>query len=137
LFTTPESFVFNAVGSLTAPLINRNAIKAEFNAANAAQIEAMVNYQKSILTAYVEVHNELNNLNNLQGVYALRSEEVNTLTRAIETSTDLFRTGRASYLEVLLTQQSLLEAKMNFIDVRKNQLISMVNIYKTLGGGWR
>lgn len=137
LFNTPESFVFSAIGSLTAPLINRNAIKAEFNAANASQVEAMYNYQRNILTAYVEVYNELLNVNNLQSISALRSDEVTTLTQAIETSTDLFKTGRANYLEVLLTQQNLLAAKLNFISVKRNQFIATVNIYKTLGGGWR
>lgn len=136
LFTTPESFVFNLIGNLSAPLINRSAIKAEFNAANALQIEAMYNYQKAILTAYVEVYNEVNNLDNLQNIYMLRREEVNTLAQAIETSADLFQTGRATYLEVLLAQQNLLGARLDFINVRRQQLLSTVNVYKALGGGW-
>ena len=136
LFTTPESFVFNLIGSLSAPLINRNAIKAEFNAANAQQIEAMYNYQKAILTAYVEVYNEVNNLDNLQNIYTLKSDEVNTLAQAIETSSDLFRTGRATYLEILLAQQNLLSARLDFISVKKQQLLGTVNVYKALGGGW-
>jgi outer membrane protein, multidrug efflux system len=136
LFTTPESFVFNLIGNLSAPLINRSIIKAEFNAANAIQIEALYNYRKAILTAYVEVYNEVNNLDNLQNIYALRNDEVSTLSQAIETSTDLFRTGRATYLEVLLAQQNLLSAQLDFIDVKKQQLFGSVNIYKALGGGW-
>jgi multidrug efflux system outer membrane protein len=136
LFTTPESFVFSLIGSLTAPLINRNAIKAEFNTANAIQIEAISNYQKAILTAYVEVYNEINNLNNLQNIYALKRDEVNTLSQAIETSSDLFKTGRATYLEILLAQQDLLSAQLDFIHVRKQQLYGTVNVYKALGGGW-
>jgi outer membrane protein, multidrug efflux system len=137
LFTTPESFVFNAIGSLSAPLLNRSAIKAEFNAANAYQLEAVYNYQKSILTAYVEVHNELLNIQNLNSVFSLKSEEVTTLTEAIETSNDLFRTGRATYLEVLLTQQNLLTAKLDLINVKQNQFLATINVYKALGGGWR
>lgn len=136
LFTTPESFVFNLIGNLSAPLINRNAIKAEFNAANAMQMEALYNYQKVILTAYVEVYNEIYNLDNLQNIYTLRNDEVNILSQAIETSSDLFRTGRATYLEVLLAQQNLLSTQMDFIDVKKQQLLGTVNIYKALGGGW-
>jgi len=136
LFTTPESFAFNLIGNFSAPLINRNAIKAEFNAANAMQMEALYNYQKVILTAYIEVYNEVNNLDNLQNIYTLRNDEVNILSQAIETSSDLFRTGRATYLEVLLAQQNLLSTQMDFIDVKKQQLMGTVNIYKALGGGW-
>jgi outer membrane protein TolC len=48
----------------TAPLINRNAIKAEFSSANARQIQAMYNYV--ILNAYLEVSNQLSNIDNLE-----------------------------------------------------------------------
>jgi outer membrane protein TolC len=49
LFTTPQSFVFSLVGGLSAPLINRSAIKANFKGASAYQVELLYNYQKSIL----------------------------------------------------------------------------------------
>ncbi len=62
LFTTPESLLYNLVGDLTTPLINRNASKAEFNKANAEQLKAMYNYQKTMLKGYVEVSNELSNI---------------------------------------------------------------------------
>ncbi len=136
LFTTPQSFVFTLVGGLSAPLINRSAIKANFKGATAYQAELLYQYHKSILNGYVEVYNELNNINNLQKIYLLRNEEVNVLSQSIETSSELFRTGRATYLEVLLSQQNALNARLDFIDVRKRQLISNVNIYKALGGGW-
>jgi outer membrane protein TolC len=136
LFTTPQSFVFTLVGGLSAPLINRSAIKANFKGATAYQVELLYQYHKSILNGYVEVYNELNNINNLQKIYLLRNEEVNVLSQSIETSSELFRTGRATYLEVLLSQQNALNARLDFIDVRKRQLISNVNIYKALGGGW-
>lgn len=137
LFTTPESFIFTLVGGLTAPLINRSAIQAEFKAANAAQIEALYNYQKSILNGYLEVNTQLNNIQNLNRMYSLRTEEVKVLSEAIGTSSELFRTGRASYLEVLVAQQNTLAAKLDFVNVRKRQLLSSVNIYKALGGGWQ
>jgi multidrug efflux system outer membrane protein len=137
LFTTPESFAFTLVGGLSAPLLNRSAIKANFKGATAFQVEALYNYQRSILNGYVEVYNELNNIENLQKIFTLRNEEVTVLSQSIETSNELFRTGRATYLEVLLTQQNALNARLNFIDVRKRQLLSNVNIYKALGGGWR
>jgi outer membrane protein TolC len=51
---------------LAAPLINRNAIKAEFSSANARQIQAMYNYERVILNAYLEVSNQLSNIDNLE-----------------------------------------------------------------------
>lgn len=49
----------------------------------------------------------------------------------------LFRTGRANYLEVLFAQQNALEVKLELIDARKRQLLTTVNLYKAVGGGWR
>jgi outer membrane protein, multidrug efflux system len=137
LLTSPESFAFSLVGGLSAPMVNRSALKANFKGATALQAEALYNYQKSILNAYAEVYNQLNYITKLQRVFAYRNEEVNILSQAIETSNELFRTGRASYLEVLLTQQTALNARFNFIEARKKQLLSRVNIYKALGGGWK
>jgi outer membrane protein, multidrug efflux system len=137
LFTSPESFAFSAIGSLAAPLINRSAIHAEFQSANAYQREALYSYEKSIVNGFQEVSNELSNINNLQQKYTFKREEVDVLTESIETSSELFRTGRANYLEVIVTQQNALQARLELIDVRKQQFNATVNLYKALGGGWR
>lgn len=137
LFETPESFIFTAVGNLVVPLINRNAIKAELKAANALQLEALYNYQRCILNGFVEVHNEVNNLENLLEMYRLKDDEVRVRTKSVATATDLFRTGRATYLEVLLTQQNVLDARLDFNYIKRRQLYATVGLYRSLGGGWR
>ena len=137
LFTTPQSLAYSLIGDLAAPLINRSAIKAEFNSAKAFQIEAMCNFQKNILNGYVEVSNELSSINNLEQLYNLKSKEVEALTKSIDVSSDLFKSGRATYLEVLMTQHDALESKLELADVKKRQFISVTNIYKALGGGWK
>ncbi|MBT30717.1 MAG: RND transporter [Thalassobius sp.] len=136
LIRTPESIAYGLLGGLTAPLINRSAIKAEFKQANAYQLEALYNYHKTILNGYVEVANEMVNLDNLDEMYAFKREEVEALNQSIDISTRLFRTGRANYLEVLLAQQNALEAKLDLIDTRKQQYLALTKIYKALGGGW-
>lgn len=136
LFHSPESFVFTAVGGLTAPLLNRKQIKAEFKAASARQVEAMYDYQRKVVTAYTEVYNQVQNLQNLHAGTAIRNDQVNVLRQAILTVNELFRTGRATYLEVLLTQQNLLNARVDYISTKRNQLVASVNMYRALGGGW-
>jgi outer membrane protein TolC len=64
-FKSPASLLYSFTGDLAAPLINRNAIKAEFSA-NARQIQAMYNYERVILNAYLEVSNQLSNIDNLE-----------------------------------------------------------------------
>jgi len=137
LFKLPESLLYSAAADLVAPLINKNAIKAEFNSANARQLQALYNYERTILNAFLEVSTQLSNINNLKKSYELKSKQVETLTQSIDISNDLFKSARADYLEVLLTQRDALETKLELVETQKQQLNAVVNIYKNLGGGWK
>jgi outer membrane protein, multidrug efflux system len=137
LFTNPQSMAYSLLGSLITPLVNRNAIKAEFKSANAAQLDAMYNYQKSILNGYVEVYNEMARIKSLDSIVVYKSEEAEVLNQSIENSIDLFKNGRATYIEVILTQRGALDSKLELIDVRRRQYNAIVDMYKALGGGWK
>ena len=137
LFTTPQSFAYNVLGNLTAPFINRNGIKAQFNSAKANQVEAMYKYQKTILNAYVEVSNEISNIKNLENIYKLKTEEVAAQEKSISIATDLFKSGLATYFEVLMTQRSALQSKLELVTAKKRQYNATINIYRALGGGWK
>lgn len=137
LIKTPQSLLYSLAGDLMAPLVNRNAIKATYNTANAKQIQAVYNYEKVILNAYVEVANQLSNIDNLKNSYDLKQQQVDALNASITISNNLFRNARADYMEVLLTQRDALDSKFELIDTRKQQLNAVVNIYQALGGGWR
>jgi NodT family efflux transporter outer membrane factor (OMF) lipoprotein len=137
LFKSPESVLYSLAGDLAGPLINRNAIKAEFYTANAKQIQAIYNYERTILNAYMQVSNQLSGIENLGKRYELKSRQAEALTKSVRLSDDLFRSARADYLEVLMTQRDLLETKLELIETRKAQLNTTINIYKYLGGGWR
>ena len=132
----PQSLLYSLAGDLAAPLINRNAIKAAYYNANAKQIQAVYDYEQTILTAYIEVANQLSKINNLQNSYDLKSKEVDALTQSIDISNDLFKSARADYMEVLLTQREALESKFELIETKMQQLTATVAVYKALGGGW-
>jgi multidrug efflux system outer membrane protein len=137
LFQSPASLAYSLMGTLVAPLINMNALKAQFNTAKANQLTAMYNYQKTILNGYVEVANELSGIRHLQQIHDLKKAQSEVLKTSVETSNELYKSARASYLEVLIAQQGALQANLELIDVVKRQRISAINIYKALGGGWR
>ncbi len=133
----PESLLFTLVGEMAGPIINRNAITAEFNTANSRQMQAIYNYERTVLNAYLEVSTELSNIANLQKSYNLRSQQVETLNRAISVSNDLFKSARVDYFEVLMTQRDVLETKLELMETKKELLTSGVQVYRELGGGWR
>lgn len=137
LFTFPESVLYSLAGDIAAPLINRNAIKAEFYNANARQLQALYNYERTILNAYLEVSNQLSKISNLEKSYDLKSQQVSALNTAIDVSNDLFKSARVDYFEVLMTQRDALDSKLELIETKKQQLNAAVNVYKDLGGGWK
>jgi outer membrane protein, multidrug efflux system len=136
LIKAPQSLLYSLAGDLTAPLVNRNAIKAAYYNANAMQIQAVYNYERTLLNAYIEVANQLSMISNLESTYDLKQQEVQTLMRSITISNNLFRSARADYMEVLLTQRDALESRLELIETKKQQMNAMVNIYHALGGGW-
>lgn len=132
-FKLPTSLAYNATGSLLTPLINRSAIKARFQQANANQIEALYNYQKTILNAYVELEQLMNNEKNLKAQYEVVEKKVKTNLEANEISSDLFKNGRINSLELLVSQQNLLEAKLELIILQELIWRNTFNQYKASG----
>lgn len=133
---SPESLLFTLAGDLIAPVINRNAIKANYYSANSRQIQAVYDYERTILNAYIEVVNQVSNINNLKKSYDLKTKQVEALTESINISTTLFKSARADYMEVLMTQRDALESKFELVDTKLQQLSARVDIYRALGGGW-
>jgi multidrug efflux system outer membrane protein len=133
----PESMLYSLAGDLAGPLINRNGIKAEFYSANARQLQAMFNYERSILTAYMEVSTQLSNISNLEKSYLLKSKEVDALNKCITISNTLFKSSRVDYFEVLMTQRDALASKLELIETKKEQLNAVTDVYRNLGGGWK
>lgn len=137
LLATPESMMYNLAGNLSAPLINRAGITAQYRTANAKQLQAVFSYEKALLQAFTDVANQMSMVGNLGKSYELQSQQVDKLASAVEVSNILFRGARADYMEVLLTRRDSLEAQLELLETRKRQFMAMVNIYQALGGGWQ
>ncbi|UKB84838.1 efflux transporter outer membrane subunit [Chryseobacterium sp. MEBOG06] len=137
LVKMPESIAYNLAGELAGPLINKSAIKANFQTADAKQIQALYEYDKTILNAYLDVANLMSKVKNIDQYYQLKSQETKALDQSIDIANQLFRNSRADYLEVLLNQRDALDAKMELIEAKQKQLSTIVDIYKSLGGGWK
>jgi len=135
LFSTPESLVYNAFGDVIAPLINRNAIKADYMNANAEQLQAVYNYQRTVLNAFTEVVNHLSKVDKYAESIELKKQQLDSLEASVDSATKLFQNARAEYVEVLLAQRDLQEAKRVLIDTKKQQLSAIISAYQALGGG--
>jgi outer membrane protein, multidrug efflux system len=137
LITTPESMLYTLAGELMAPLVNRNAIKAAYYSANAKQIQAVYNYERTILNAYIEVANQLAKIDNMKKSFDYKEQEVLALSQSVDISNNLFRSARADYMEVLMTQRDALESKFQLVETKMQQMNAFVYVYRALGGGWK
>jgi outer membrane protein, multidrug efflux system len=135
LFTSPEALIGNVAGDLTAPLINKAAIKAEYLSANAKQLESVYNYQRVVLNAFTEVVNRVSMLENYRKSIEIKKQQLQALEASVDVANKLFDNARAEYIEVLFAQRDLMEGRMVLIETKKQQLSAIVNVYQALGGG--
>lgn len=135
LFLTPESLIYGVAGDLVAPLINRNAIKADYMTANAKQLQALYDYQRTVLNAYTEVINRMSKVENYTQSIEIKKEQLESLEASVDIATKLFQNARTEYIDVLFAQRDLNEARLVLIDTKREQLSAIVNTYQALGGG--
>jgi multidrug efflux system outer membrane protein len=131
----PKSLAFSVLGGLTGPLINRKAIQANFQTADAQQIEALYQYDKTLLTAYSEVCTLMSKIKNLGQYYQLKQQEADKLDHSVNIARQLYMNSRCTYLDVLMDQRDALDAKMELLEAKEQQLSSLVDVYRSLGGG--
>lgn len=137
LVKMPQSIAYNVAAGLAGPLINKSAIQAQFKQADAKQIEALYQYEKTILQAYIDISNQMSKIKNTDEYYKLKSHECESLDKSIDISMQLFQNSRADYMDVLSAQRDALSAKLDLIQAKQDQLNTVVGIYQSLGGGWK
>jgi outer membrane protein TolC len=137
LLFRPQSLFYNATGGLMVPLINRKAIIARIQTADAFQTQSVLTYEQTLLKAYTDVLNQESNIRKMQQAFETKKREVVLLEESIGTANMLFKYAKATYVEVLLVQEEKLNAEKELVEVKMNLVGSRVNLYRALGGGWR
>ncbi|MCG1035118.1 efflux transporter outer membrane subunit [Polaribacter sargassicola] len=136
LFSTSSLFT-TLVGGLTQPIFNQRKLKTQKEVAIAQQEQALLNFKKTILVAGSEVSNALFSYKSEAKKFEFRKNEVEALRKAEANSEELLKNGYANYLDLLTARQSALSAELNVIDSQLQQLVSVVDLYEALGGGWK
>ena len=133
--TTPTSLLMKALGSLTQPVFANGKLRAEVKKAKAEQEEAKIAFRQAILEAGQEVNDILATRQYAQRATKLISGQVEKLTDVLDvTEKRMQYDSEVNYLQVLLTRQSLLEARLSLLSHRYELLESTIQLYKALGG---
>ncbi len=132
----PGSIIANLIAGLTQPVFGRGANKARLQTAQAQMEQAAFSFRQSLLDAGVEVNNALTLWQTAQKRVELDKKQILNLQAAIWNTQLLMKHGNADYLEVLTAQKNLLQAELTEAADRYDEIISAVNLYQALGGGY-
>jgi outer membrane protein TolC len=130
----PASLAYGLIGGVTAPVFNKNQIRANYATMLAEHRGSQLQYGKTVMNAVFEVVTALENIENLTSEYAYNQKSAGTLNDAVKIANELFLAGYANYLEIITAQKNAIDADMEVVQTKKKLLFSNVNLYRSLGG---
>src|SRR5437762_9826701 len=136
-FSIPNSLFGLAAGTLAEPIFKRRQLKIRFEIAKLQREQAVIQFRQSVLQAVGEVSNALVQVDKLKQQEQIATYQVDTLNRAIYNARLLFRSDLANYLEVITAQANALQAELSLASIQRQQLTAVVELYRSLGGGWK
>ncbi len=135
-FTLGGANAWGVAAEGTGPLFEGGRLVGQYRQTRAARNEAELQYRLTVLNAFREVSDALVSRAELAEVREYQAHEVTALETAVKLSSERYVAGKASYYEVLEAQQQLFPSELNLARTQLNQLLAVVTLYKTLGGGW-
>lgn len=131
----PAKLLLSAIGSLTQPIFNKGMNTAQLKIAKAQQEEASLTFQQSLFNAGADVNDALVQWQTARKQIVLDAEQIAALEKALKSTKLLMQYGTTTYLEVLTAQQGLLQAQLNQVSNRFNEIQGVINLYHSVGGG--
>lgn len=132
-----NSLFANVIGSLAQPIFNQRQIRTQYEAAQAQEEIAFLNFRRSLIVASREVSDALYNYEAAEERIKIKTNEFEAYDIATSYSEELLNNGMANYLEVLTARENALNSKLDLINTELARLHSIVELYQALGGGWQ
>jgi outer membrane protein, multidrug efflux system len=136
LFKAPAQ-IWSAGGSLLQPLLDPQRSLYQVELANAQKREALLRYQKSLQSAFQEVSDALIARQKYAEFQAEQQIQVDAQRKANDIALARYRVGYSSYFDVIDADRDLFAAELTLSAAHLNTLLSVVQLYRALGGGWQ
>jgi len=98
--------------------------------------QALAQYEQSVLVAFKEVEDGFVAVHTVRQQRQAQAEQVNALRSALHLANLRYRGGVTSYIDVLIAKRNLFDAELALAETHRLHLVSVVQLYKALGGGW-
>jgi len=135
-FTAGGANAWGIAANLSGPLFQGGKLRGQYRQAKSAREESRLQYESTVLNAFQEVSNDLVSLQKLGEEREQQARAVEAYRVAVQVSMERYVAGRASYYEVLQEQQQLFPAENSLVQTQLNQLLSYIQLYQGLGGGF-
>jgi NodT family efflux transporter outer membrane factor (OMF) lipoprotein len=136
-FNVPASLFGAVAGGVVQPLFQKKQLTTAYELAKVNREKTVIEFRQSVLNAVGEVSDALVRIEKLQAERSIAITRVNTLQKAISNANLLFKTGMADYLEVITAQSNVLQSELELASITREQLSAKVELYRSLGGGWK
>lgn len=123
-------------GSLTQPIFQRRRLKTNYQIALLEREIAELAFRENLLNAVTEVSNELVKNQKLLEEFDIAERRLSNAQTAVQNADLLFKSGFANYLEVITAQSNALDTELELAETRMEILVSNIELYRALGGGW-
>lgn len=133
--SNPGKWITSALASLTQPIFNRGKLVSNLRVSKDEEQVALLNYKQALLKAGQEVNDALYAIESSSATLANHTKQCEELERTVQSSKTLYKTGNATYLELLTANESLLNARLSAANDKFAQLQAIVSLYTALGGG--
>jgi multidrug efflux system outer membrane protein len=135
--TINSQYGFWSVGpSINWQIFNGGSIRANIEVRKALTEQALLAYQKAILTALQDVENALVSYSKEKQHHKALEDTAEATKKAVELATQLYREGQTEFLSVLDAQRSLYASEDSLVRSTRKLSTDLVSLYKALGGGW-
>jgi multidrug efflux system outer membrane protein len=135
LFTGPAK-TWSYGASFVLPIFNAGKIAGQVKAAEAVQQQRFLRYQQAVQNAFREVDDALIDQNKTREQLDIQKQQVEALRGYAGLAKLRYENGYTSYLEVLDAERSLFNAELNYTQTKGDLFNALVNLYKSMGGGW-
>lgn len=135
-FISSDNKTWGVSANLLGPIFDAGRSRSRVEAERARTEQLLNQYQFTVLRALQEVEDTLISIDTFQREARAREAQVLAARSAAELSRARYNGGVTSYLEVLESERSLFRTELLASSTRREHLVSIVSLYKALGGGW-
>jgi NodT family efflux transporter outer membrane factor (OMF) lipoprotein len=135
LLTWPSRF-WAVAPSLAATLFDAGKRHAQVDLQRAAFDGSVALYRQTVLTSFQQVEDQLAALRILAQEAEAEGQAVAAAQEALDIANEQYRAGTVDYLQVIISQTTLLQARRTALDILTRRLVASVLLIEALGGGW-